>query len=343
MKTFEQLTHVGKGRRLRPYAAKLLEIEYGIRAETLEQVAETVNVVYRVQLKDGSRCVLRLTPPKHFHDRQDVQSEVAWLHSLAKQSIGVPTVIAARNGNDVVTVVWDGIPGEWHGVVFEWIQGVNLANRWTATNIERFGQLVAQLHVAGSQFAPPPGFRLRPANSVFPHCNTSFAHPEPMVLFDGLPKKLLPAKRGALFTKAYALAEKEIERLFREGAPQPIHNDLHPWNVMISRDEIHAIDFENSLMGFPVQDLGTVLNYWQNYFKDDVAFDERLASFRAGYERIQPWPEEYPGQIRLLTASHRLMLCNYYASHHDPEYREFAYEVFPIVEKRLAEDLAAFA
>ena len=112
---------------------------------------------------------------------------------------------------------------------------------------------------------------------------------------------------------------------------------------MVNRDRIYAIDFENILMGYPVQDVGTALNYFRGYFTDDAPYEERVAAFRRGYETEAPWPEEYPGQIRAMTASHRLMLCNFYASHRDPEYREFAFGFFKRCEKLLREDLAIIA
>jgi hypothetical protein len=72
-----------------------------------------------------------------------------------------------------------------------------------------------------------------------------------------------------------------------------------------------------------------------------VPFAVRLSSFRKGRETVRPWPEEFPGRVRLMTASHRLLLCNYYASHHDPESPEFAYKVFEPCEWRIQEDLTA--
>jgi len=341
MKSFDQLAHLGRGRRLRPHVAKLLLDRFELRATQIQQVAESINVVFRVHVAGGERYVIRLTPPTHFHDLADVRSEVLWLRALADEGIGVPVPVAARTGDFVVSVSWPEIPGTWHCVLFEWIQGANLADRWTERNIERFGRLVAQLHVSGRRFEPPEGFLVRPANTVLPHCNPAFARPEPRVLFDGLPAKLVTPSRRTLFEKAHELAEGEIQRLFSVGDPMPIHNDLHAWNVMVSRDRIYAIDFENMLMGFPVQDIGTLINYFQNYVKDEAPLAERLAAFRQGYESCAEWPEAYPGQIRLMTASHRLLLCNYYASHHDLEFREFAYKVFGVVEERLAEDLAA--
>jgi len=340
VKPFETLTHLGRGRQLRPYAIKLLKDRFGIQAVTLQQVAESVNIVFRAVTQDQKRCVLRLTPPGHFHDRCDVDSEIAWIDSLCQAGIGVPHVIQARNGETVISMRWDGIPGQWHCVVFEWIQARELATCWRDANIYRYGQLLAQLHVAGARFTPPKGFRVRSAATVFPHCDPAFEKAEPFVLFDKIPKDLVPPARRKLFERALDLAQGEISRLFESGTPQPIHNDLHPWNVMINRFEIFAIDFENMLMGFPVQDVGTTLNYFRNYVKDEMPYEDRLAVFRKGYESVRPWPEEFPGQVQLMSASHRLMLCNFYAAHRDPEYREFATIVFKRVEARIKEDLA---
>jgi len=341
MKPFDALTHIGRGRKLRPLAMQLLREQFGIRAMSLQQVAETVNIVFRVTTETSQRYVLRMTPPTHFHDRQDVSSEIAWISSLRREAIGVPYVVPAANGAPMTSMRWASVPGEWHCVVFEWIQAADLATRWCDANIKRYGALQARLHVAGERFVPPDGFRIRSASTVFPHCDPAFDRPEPFVLFDKIPKALVPPARKKLFVQAINLAQTEISRLFDKGSPHPIHNDLHPWNVMVNRSDMIAIDFENMLMGFPVQDIGTTLNYFRNYFKDETPYDERLATFREGYESIRPWPEEYPGQVQLMSASHRLMLCNFYAGHQDPEYREFAAIVFKRVEARIREDLLA--
>jgi len=338
MKSFDDLTNLGRGGRLKPHAVRLLAEQFGIVTVRTEQVAESINIVLRLEAADGSRYVLRMTPPKHFHDLEDVRSELAWLRSLAEREVPVPVVVPAQDGSPIVTRSWPSIPGEWHCVLFQWIQGVDLAKRLTLRNIHRFGELVANLHMAGKAFDPLPGFRVRPADSVFPHCNPEFAHVEELVLFDRLPRRLLPPRRMRLFRKAAQLAQTEIDRLFAAGTPHPIHNDLHPWNAMVNRERIYAIDFENMLLGFPVQDLGTLFNY----VRRDDKFEARVDAFREGYMRVTPWPEDFPGQIPLMTAAHRLLVCNYYASHHDTEFREFAYEYFPASEKRIEQELSAF-
>jgi Ser/Thr protein kinase RdoA (MazF antagonist) len=324
MKDFASLTHIGKGRRLRPLLMRTLRA-YGIENARLRQFRETINIVYRVVAPDGGRYLLRLTPPWHFHGLEDVRSEIAWMRALCREStVDLPTPIAALDGESVVTEAWPQIPGEWHCVLFSWIPGRMLASRWTQSHIERYGRLSALLHLHGESFRPPPGFRIRPFDGVFPHCAPGFANPEPLVLFDRLDPSRMPHARRRLFQRIHDRAQSEIDRLLADGLPQPIHNDLHPWNVMISGERLFAIDFENCLLGFPVQDLGTTLHYIEQHFSKVIPFDACVAAYRRGYETVRPWPARTPGQLAAMTAAHRLLLCNFYAASQDPEYREFA-------------------
>jgi Ser/Thr protein kinase RdoA (MazF antagonist) len=248
--------------------------------------------------------------------------------------VGVPEPIADASGEHVITVTSPEIPGEWHCVLFSWIPGTLLAKRWTRDNIERYGRLSAMLHMHGRSFAPPKRFRIRRYSDPFPHCNPVFVNPEPLVLFDEPDEDLMPPERRSIFRSVCNRVQQEIDRLFDSGTPQPIHNDLHPWNVMVWRDRLYAIDFENCLNGFPIQDVGTTLHYIQQHFGDKIPFETCLAAFRRGYESVRTWPEERPGQIEAMMAAHRLLLCNFYAASRDPEYREFAVGFLERMERR---------
>lgn len=339
MKDFDRLTHLGKGRRLRPLVGKVLR-RFGIGEATLSQFHETINMVFRIRAVDGERYLLRMTPPWHFHGAQDVHSEIAWIRAIGDETdIGVPAPVPDARGERVLTDAWPGIPGEWHCVLFSWIPGGLLADKWTRENIRLYGQLLAMLHEQGSTFAPPADFRIRTYSSPFPHCDPDFEKPEPLVLFDGVDEKLMPPARKEVFLEVRDRTQEEIRNLFASGTPQPIHNDLHPWNVMVSRGRLYAIDFENCLLGFPVQDVGTTLHYVQQHFEKKIPFGESEEMFRLGYETVRAWPEQHPGQIDAMMAAHRLMLCNFYAASKDPEYQEFAVGYIEVMEKRLRDYL----
>jgi hypothetical protein len=45
------------------------------------------------------------------------------------------------------------------------------------------------------------------------------------------------------------------------------------------------------------------------------------AAVRRGYERVAPWPERVPGEVRVFAADRCLMLSNDILQDHDPAYR----------------------
>jgi len=70
---------------------------------------------------------------------------------------------------------------------------------------------------------------------------------------------------------------------------------------------LHVRDFENVMLGAPVQDLAITLFHsrpLENY-------DSLLSSFVAGYRSVREWPVEYEGQVLLLMAARSVMLINY--------------------------------
>ena len=116
MDSFDRLTHLGKGRRLRPLVHDVLR-RAGIEDASVVQFRETSNMVFRVKTRSGERYVLRMTPPWHFHGAEDVRSEISWMQSIQSETdIGLPTPIANLDGEYVVTATRPDIPGKWHCV-----------------------------------------------------------------------------------------------------------------------------------------------------------------------------------------------------------------------------------
>ena len=103
MKPFRELTHFGQGRRLQPLVHDVLR-RFGIVGATLGQFRETINMVYRVRSASGERYVLRMTPPWHFHGREDIHSEISWMSAIARDgNIDLPTPIPDGEGETVIT------------------------------------------------------------------------------------------------------------------------------------------------------------------------------------------------------------------------------------------------
>jgi Ser/Thr protein kinase RdoA (MazF antagonist) len=116
----------------------------------------------------------------------------------------------------------------------------------------------------------------------------------------------------------------------RSGGGEPmriLHGDLHQWNVRIARGVLSPIDFEDLMMGWPVQDIATTL-----YYFPAESYSELKDAFQEGYTRHNAWPERHPGEIDSFIAERGVELANFILNDPNPEWRYRAGEFFERVE-----------
>jgi Ser/Thr protein kinase RdoA (MazF antagonist) len=297
MKPWDELTRLGKLRRLHSLATRALR-SYDIRPDRVTLLHEELNAVYRVADAAGNRFVLRIgTTGPIGHSPDQVRCEVAWLQALRSGTgLAVPAPVPATSGDPLSVVEAPGVPDPRTCVLFRWLPGTQLADRLTTSNLAAYGALAAGLHVHGRRFVPDPELRPLAYDRVFPF-------DEPVVLFD--PGVLAPGRRS-LFRDAEALVAGAIDRLRGAEPMRILHGDLHVWNVLVHRGIAAAIDFEDLLMGWPVQDLGIALYY----LHARPGYEDMKAAFRSGYETVAPWPERIGGEIAVFIAGRTLVLAN---------------------------------
>jgi len=168
------------------------------------------------------------------------------------------------------------------------------------------GVLFAQLHEATADLCPPPGFTQRRMDNLY-------ARDEEDVL-------LGPSCRDAFTPRTSDVLERTLDRVraaFAGRYAEPaglrvIHNDLHHDNIKVDRGHLRPLDFEDTVWGYPVQDIAMALQDLMMDVAPD-AYDPLQDAFRAGYERLCPWPETYPGQIDTFRAGRLIWVANYVA------------------------------
>jgi len=105
------------------------------------------NAVFRVDLADGGRAVVRVHR-RGYHTDEELESEFAWLRALAAAGIAVPRVIPSRRGRDF-EVVATSAAGPRQIDLFEWIEGSQLGS--VETGLNGHGAAVAsQYHTIGA-------------------------------------------------------------------------------------------------------------------------------------------------------------------------------------------------
>jgi Ser/Thr protein kinase RdoA (MazF antagonist) len=255
MKPYSTLTVRGQARRLRQLALNALT-HYDLDVACVRLVTNDMNGIFRIDTRDGRKFILRVTVPEGGHNLDHVAAEMDWLAVLARDTdLSVPRPLPARDGSLVVEAGAGGVPEARLCEVFSWAEGKDLAENMSESNISKLGELMAGLHAHASTYHPPSDLSLLRFDRVFPF-------PEPVVLFEEQFSPLFPVVRRAVYKKGSAWAQESIDRLKASGeAMRIIHGDLHQWNVRNKRGVLSPIDFEDLMLGWPVQDIATTLYY----------------------------------------------------------------------------------
>jgi Ser/Thr protein kinase RdoA (MazF antagonist) len=302
--------------------------KYDLDVSTFSLLGWYTNLLFHTWERDGNQYVLRVCAPGWRTDT-DLRSEAMWLEALHRESeIVAPRCYPSIDGDYLVTVTNDGVPESQRCMLMSWVPGISLGKRLNPENLEKMGNLFAQLHAHGRTFSPPPGFTRRKMDCVL-------AREEPDTLFsekclDGLKNQhreiLIEVK--ARVDRAYCELYSLTEDL------QVIHHDLWHDNIKIWRGHLHPLDFEDTVWGYPLQDLAMALQDLMMDVSPEL-FEPYQDSLRKGYEKLAVWPETYPGQIDTFRAGRLLWVANWVASYQSQYLADHLEKTIPWLENYL--------
>ncbi|MGA7273096.1 MAG: phosphotransferase [Acidimicrobiia bacterium] len=283
-------------------ARRVLIDEYRMKVASLVHLATHSNVLFRVDLADGRRLVLRVSEPLS-NTRSNIDLEVAWLSELARDpDLLVVTPVATPDGR-LVTDLATGRHGHRPCVLFKWVPGDPMGEGSGPFGYRAMGRLSSQLHGHGD-WRPPDPQRLR-------RWDRTFYYPpqiDPVVIEDFRYDHLFSGRR-ALLRKAAERSDLFLRRRWAEGEPMVVHGDLHEFNVHLYVGRAWAIDFEDLMLAYPSQDIATSL-YGARTRAD---LDQVIQAFRSGYEEHRPWPVLGRLELEVYWAARQVMLMNHAA------------------------------
>jgi Ser/Thr protein kinase RdoA (MazF antagonist) len=193
------------------------------------------NRVYEVELEDERRLVLKFYRPGRW-SRETILDEHAFLADLAAAEIPVVAPLDLGNGSTLSEI--EGI----FYAAFPKIRGRSL-DELDAENRRRIGRTIGRMHAVGASRDAPHRRRLDP---------TYFVHePLAIVMAGGfMPENLAPRYRAIALRIAEAVAAP-----LAAAKVQRIHGDLHWGNILWAGEGPILVDFDDCLVGPPVQDL----------------------------------------------------------------------------------------
>jgi Ser/Thr protein kinase RdoA (MazF antagonist) len=172
-------------------------------------------------------------------------------------------------------------------------------------NLFKMGLLFAALHEHGANFQPPPDFTTRKMDSIY-------ARGEIDALFNPESEDAFTPQTREILTETDKTVKAAFARLYSDPhGLQIIHNDLHHDNIKIYRGQLCPFDFEDTIWGYPVQDIAMAMQDLMTDVAPDT-FNLLQDAFRSGYESQRAWPAK-PGEIDTFRAGRMIWVSNYVA------------------------------
>lgn len=221
------------------------------------------NAVFEVALPAG-RAALRLHR-MGYQDDAAIRSELWWCAALAREGVNVPAALSATDGSLLVT-----LSNGRKASCIAWVEGEALGeagvpyDRPLPQLFEQhrvLGKLIADFHAATARLTLPADFT-RPRWDIeglvgeTPFWGRFWEHPV-----------AAPDQRATLIRARAYLRGKLMSHAAAGATLAPIHADLLRENVLVNGHSLWLIDFDDSGIGFPLFDLGTVLS--QNLYEPE--------------------------------------------------------------------------
>ena len=144
-------------------------------------------------------------------------------------------------------------------------------------------------------------------------------------------KSVLDQESKDLVGQTLQVIDNHIKSLYVGTTPIVIHADLHGGNVLWDVNSLSVLDFDDSGIGLPVQDLATAI-----YYLDTPEQDEAL---REGYSSVAPLPEMSGRDLEVFLMQRRVILLNYLYETTNEEHRAMIPEYLEESLRRIREFL----
>lgn len=272
---------------------------------TLRLLNLSENATYAVQDgHTGAPSILRVHR-KDYHRLHEIESELDWLEALQRGGdVTVPTVVPTRDGRRVVTIDQDGTAR--HVVHFEMVPGTEPDEATlTVEDFRTLGRITAALHDHSRAWVRPPGFG---------RFSWDWEHS-----LGGQPRwgRWQDAVGvGAAESHVLDRARLLLQQRLGEYGTGPdvfglIHADLRLANLLVDRENITVIDFDDCGFGWYFYDFGTAVSF----FEDDPAVPEWQDAWAAGYRSRRPLPTTDEAMLPSFVLLRRLLLLAWMGSH----------------------------
>jgi len=328
MRSYEELTRLGRIRRFREFARVALE-SYDLEVDRVAFVRQAGNTLFRVYAAGSRRAgatdgpyekgqyLLRIYQAG-WQTPEGIDLELAWLASMRRDAnLPVPEPVPKRDGNLRGRIAVPGIPGERDYSLLRWIKGNLLSKGIRPRHYRAQGRLMARMHDHSASWRAPPCPTKRRYDAAGLFQNDAGSDLTEDDTWPRLPRR---------YVKPFETVAAETTRVMDEwGEGTSVFGLIHAEvgadaNLLFWKGEARPIDFDASGFGYWVYDLAAALEHVRDV-ESYPAFRDALLD---GYAEFRSLPDPQLERLELFMAA----FYTYYGlwcaamSHRYPAHRE---------------------
>ena len=285
-KQFSQMNEVDRIKVFDKITQKALN-NYYIHVKQFKFIAEYSNVLYEIDTVDSKKIMLKIANSED-HSRDELVEGLIWLDSLSKMnSIDATRPITTKTDEFITDILIPESINPFYCSLSTWVDGIIVKNNNIDSDYAfKWGKLMATIHKLSLKIDYTKYSHLNEWNKVF--------YWDKEEIFDNTYSRFFTTKRRKIFQRAIKEIQAGIDRLYDSGQSKMIiHGDLHNENIHLFDNKLYALDFEDAMIGYPVQDIAIALFY----VNDLPMYSTLKEAFKKGYTTECEFPEGYDGEI----------------------------------------------
>lgn len=266
----------------------------GLRATGRSMALNSIeNRVYEIEMADGSAVVSKFYRPGRWSPEQ-IHAEHAFIASLDRAEVPVvPPLPLVRSPHSTPTA--PTLARSKDGILFAVFPKVRgrLIDELSDDRLKVLGRFLARLHAVGSR---------EPADSPRLHLNIETYGDASLDTLDE--SGFVDTPMGDRYLQIADETLAMIEPVLRGASAHAIHGDCHLGNVLWQQDQPFFVDFDDMLIGPPVQDI------WMIVRGDDEEAERQRKVLLDAYEEMKPFDRD---SLRLVEPLRALRMIHYSA------------------------------
>jgi len=287
------------------------------------------NATYQVEAKNGFKSVLRIHR-QDYHTRNAILCEHAWSQALNESgAVRTPEILKGRDGSTIQTASVEGLPGERHLVMFEFVEGHEPDQESDLVGpFEELGEIAARTHNHSASWRRPENFErmVWDLDTVFgPDATWGDWRDAPNVT----------GEIRATLERLQSVVTDRLEK-FGKGPERfgLIHADMRLANLIINNGSTRLIDFDDCGFGWFMYDFATGVSFME----DHPQVPALKEAWVKGYRKHRALSEDDELEIDTFVMMRRMALLAWIGTHIEVEEAKELAPRFAPVTAELAEE-----